>query len=97
MLTVCPGTTAIGSRPDTPARDVTGVVGGIEGAVHIPRHSIPTNRYLHRRAVIIPLGGLKLIVGNDWVKTGVAVGGVLNTPDSSEAKNMPTAGLVEIF
>src|SRR4029077_14529095 len=45
----------------------------------------------------VPAGGLKLIVGNDCVKAGGAVGGVSNDPEPSEAKNRANTVLVEMF
>ena len=35
---------------------------------------------------IVPAGGLKLMVGKAWMNAGVAVRGVLKTPDPSVAK-----------
>src|SRR5215470_6833278 len=45
---------------------------------------------------IVPVGGLKLMVGKFWVKAGVAVGGVLNGPEPSEVKKRPRIVVVEM-
>src|SRR6266480_3328076 len=45
---------------------------------------------------IVPAGGSKSMVGNSWVKTGVAVGGMLKIPEPLEVKNRPKIVLVEI-
>src|SRR6185437_9087901 len=45
---------------------------------------------------IVPVGGLKLMVGKFWTNAGVAVGGVLNGPESFEKKKRPLMVVVEI-
>ena len=44
----------------------------------------------------VPEGGLKLIVGNDWLKTGVAVDDTSKLQEASVMKNSPAAVVVEI-
>ena len=46
---------------------------------------------------MVPPGGLKLIVGKAWMNAGVAVGGVLNTPEPLEKKKRAKSGVVEMF
>src|SRR5882724_6296022 len=44
---------------------------------------------------MVPVGGLKSMVGKFWLNTGVAVGGVSKEPEPSEAKKRPKMVVVE--
>src|SRR5919112_2954570 len=44
----------------------------------------------------VPAGGLKLMVGKYWLKTGACVGCALKTPEPLEVKNRPSTVVVEM-